>query len=410
MDVTEEAAAPHDHPGTDRRWLSVGSSAATDPRAAAEAAVTAALTGADPKLLLVFCAARHDPRAVLAGVRSVAAGVPLIGGSASAVLGPDGPGRDEVVVVALGGPGFSVVTAAAGGADTRQREAGATAAVAAARVEDRPHRALVLLTDGLSGGQEEILAGVYSVVGASVPLVGGSCSPDVGGLRGPAPARLRTFQFHGAEVLTNAVVAAAIASDGPLGVGLRHGWRKVGEPMIVTKSSGGDVFTLDDRPALTAYLQRLDAPTEAYTDPAAFEAFAQCRPLGIRRRSGCEVRGVSSPALVREGWLHSSGEVPEGSLIWPMVGDEESVLAAAGDACADAVAALGGQPPLGLVAFDCESRARMLGPDGVRREFGRMTGQTGGAPVAGLYTWGEIGRPRGINGFHNQTLVVLAVG
>jgi len=27
-----------------------------------------------------------------------------------------------------------------------------------------------------------------------------------------------------------------------------------------------------------------------------------------------------------------------------------------------------------------------------------------------LYTWGEIARTKGINGFHNQTLVVLAVG
>ena len=33
----------------------------------------------------------------------------------------------------------------------------------------------------------------------------------------------------------------------------------------------------------------------------------------------------------------------------------------------------------------------------------------GGAPVAGFYTYGEIARTRGISGFHNQTLVVLAV-
>jgi hypothetical protein len=32
-----------------------------------------------------------------------------------------------------------------------------------------------------------------------------------------------------------------------------------------------------------------------------------------------------------------------------------------------------------------------------------------GAPVAGFYTYGEIARTRGISGFHNQTLVVLAL-
>ena len=32
-----------------------------------------------------------------------------------------------------------------------------------------------------------------------------------------------------------------------------------------------------------------------------------------------------------------------------------------------------------------------------------------GAPVAGFYTYGEIARTHGVSGFHNQTLVVLAL-
>jgi hypothetical protein len=46
----------------------------------------------------------------------------------------------------------------------------------------------------------------------------------------------------------------------------------------------------------------------------------------------------------------------------------------------------------------------------MREEVARMVDQADGTPLAGLYTWGEIARLRGINGFHNQTLVVLAVG
>jgi hypothetical protein len=34
---------------------------------------------------------------------------------------------------------------------------------------------------------------------------------------------------------------------------------------------------------------------------------------------------------------------------------------------------------------------------------------SGGAPVAGFYTYGEIARKQGVIGFHNQTLVVLSV-
>jgi hypothetical protein len=32
-----------------------------------------------------------------------------------------------------------------------------------------------------------------------------------------------------------------------------------------------------------------------------------------------------------------------------------------------------------------------------------------GAPIAGFYTYGEIARTSGVRGFHNQTLVVLAL-
>jgi hypothetical protein len=109
--------------------------------------------------------------------------------------------------------------------------------------------------------------------------------------------------------------------------------------------------------------------------------------------------------------LHcSSGDIPEGGLIWPMEGDVNTVLQAADDACQDAVARLDGAAPLGLIAFDCETRARFLGRAGCREEVERMSTHAEPAPLAGLYTWGEIARTKGIHGLHNQTLVVLAVG
>jgi hypothetical protein len=391
-----------------RRWLSVGGAIHADPRHAGEAATLRALGGVDPRLLMVFCPLSRDPRQVLAGVAAAGGGVPVIGCSAREVIAPTGPTRDGVVVVGLGGPGLSVSTQVGVGVSDRPREAGAAAAARVADRAGRPHEVLLLLTDGLAVRQEEVLAGVYRVVGASVPLVGGSSTPDW--------STGRTFQLYGDEVLTDAVVGAAIASEGPFGIGLGHGWRKVGEPMLVTRSAGRDILALDDQPALPAYLQRLGAPAETYTDPGAFKAFSRTRPIGIRRRSGEEVRTVNSTAGFADGWLRAGAEVPEGGVVWLMEGDEESVVVAAGDACRDAAKALDSHPPLGFLAFDCVSRASMLGERGIRAEVDQMTavGWTtaapDGVPVGGLYTAGEIARTTGINGFHNQTLVVLAVG
>jgi hypothetical protein len=62
-----------------------------------------------------------------------------------------------------------------------------------------------------------------------------------------------------------------------------------------------------------------------------------------------------------------------------------------------------------VLAFDCIARRGVLGDDGIVQEIDRVRQMTGGAPVAGFYTYGEIARTRGMSGFHNQTLVVLAV-
>ena len=93
-----------------------------------------------------------------------------------------------------------------------------------------------------------------------------------------------------------------------------------------------------------------------------------------------------------------------------MESDARSVLEATEAACSDSIAALGGRPPLGMIAFDCIGRRSVLGEEGIRREIDRLAAMASGAPVAGFYTYGEIARTRGARGFRTQTLVVPSVG
>jgi hypothetical protein len=92
-----------------------------------------------------------------------------------------------------------------------------------------------------------------------------------------------------------------------------------------------------------------------------------------------------------------------------MEGNDESVLAATDAACSDALAGLDGHRPAGLLAFDCIARRGVLGDEGVSAEVNRVAKHSDGAPVAGFYTYGEIARTQGVTGFHNQTLVVMAL-
>jgi hypothetical protein len=382
------------------RWFGVGASPDRGSRAAGAAAAQRALQGPDPKLLIVFSSESHDLQELLAGVRESAADVPMLGCSTAGEIATTGPGEAGVVVIALGGEGYACATAASTGVAGRLREAGAEVAACTAKVNDHPHRVLLLLTDGLAGDQQEVVRGAYGVVGAAVPLVGGCAGDDL--------KMKRTYQFHDGRVLQDAVVAAAIASDSPFGIGVQHGWRKVGEPMLVTGSSSNRVYSLDDQPALDVYLDRLGAPEPVRSDSAAFTRFAMTHPLGLSRRSGEEVRFVAE-ANFADRSLGCIAAVPHGGLAWIMEGDEDSVLDATDAACRDALASVENLRPLGFIAFDCIARRGVLGDEGIQREVRRIGEYAAGAPVAGFYTYGEIARTHGISGFHNQTLVVLAL-
>ena len=380
---------------TAARWVGVGESADANPfRAGADARATAVDGRTDLRALIVFASASLDLESVLDGIAP--GDVPLIGCTTAGEIGSSGPADRSVVVMALGGEGFAVSSAVATGLSGRLREAGAEAAACIETLPDRPHRALLLLSDGRAANPREIVRGAYDVAGAVVPLVGGGAGTDTD----------RTFQFHGDQVLSNAVVALAIGSDAPLGIGVQHGWSRVGEPLLVTRSAENRVYTLNDRPALDVYLERYDAPL----DPAEFARHARTHPLGLARRSGEDHVRVVGSANLEDRSLGMYADVPQGAIAWCLEGDADSVLDATDSACEAALAPLGGQPPLGVLAFDCIARKDLLGEDGVRREVARIGEVCGGSPVAGFYTFGEIARTRGINGFHQQTLVVLALG
>ena len=389
-----------------RRWMSIGYSSLPDSAQAGAAAAREALhdptTTNTAKLLVVFCSYRDDLADLVAAINDVSGGVPLVGCSTAGEITDDGPGDGGVVITALGGDGLSISTRLARNTAGHPREAGAQIAACAADVKDSEHQALLLLIDGVAQEQEEIVRGVYGVVGASVPLVGG-CAADAMHLR-------PTTQLFGDEVLHDAAIAVAIGSEAPLGIGISHGWHKVGEPMVVTSSRKGWINTLDDRPALDAYLERVGAPQEAYDSFEGFAPYAVARPLGIRRRTNDEVRGVTGHTNFVTRALHCGGEITQGSLIWCMEGSAQTMLESTDDACLEALRAIGDRRPVGLLAFDCLGRRAVLGDDGIVDEVARMAKHAGGAPVAGFYSFGEIARTRGINGFHHQTLVVLAVG
>jgi len=380
------------------RWMRVGTSDSPGGEAAARSAVESALLGDEAALVILFVSPSYDIGAVARAASAAADGTPMIGCSTAGEIGNGTAGSGRVVAVAIGGSGVHARTAVGVLADGAA-EAGRAAAQGLIDIA-APHRALLLLSEGLTGHRSEIVRGAYGVGGASVKLVGG-CAGDELAMTG-------TWQIHDGRVFSDAVVGAALGSEGPFGVGVGHGWWRSGEAMVVTESDGDRVFRLDDEPALDYYLTRIGAPPEAFRDPGAWLRPTQRHPLGLERPGGVEIRAFYGVDYGDRSLLCS--DMPQGAIVWILEGGADAVLAGTEAACAEALADLGGTPPIGLLAFDCTARRTMLGDDRLPEEMRIIARHAGAAPVAGFYTYGEIARRRGSRGIYGQTLVVLALG
>lgn len=385
-----------------QRWVGVGHSRATDAAGAGAAAAGAAVGGRVPALPLVFASVDHDLPVLVDAVRDHAGDATVVAGcSTYGQFGASGASDPGVVVLALG-QGFEVRARLVRQASDDRRAAGAEVA---AVVDDLPaeHKLLMLLCDGLTGQQHEIVRGAYSVLGAAVPLVGG-CSAD-------NLDYVQTYQFHGdaggVEVLSDAVVALAIGADEPFfGLGIEHGWAKVGDAMVVTSSADGRVMELDGRPAVDVYLERTGIDPALLEDEEGFRRAAFESPLGLSRRAGEDIRVIHA---VDDGALLCLADVPQGAIAWIMRGEPHLLVDGAIASARTAIDQLDGAAASALLVFDCGARRALLGPDGIDEEIGAIADVAAGTPLLGFYTMGEIARVTGSRGMHHLTCVTLAL-
>ena len=118
------------------RWLGVGTSGRQQSASAGAEAATAALAGRDDaQLIIAFGGPGHDLADFLRGVNRTTGGVPLIGCSTAGGFSAAGPADGGVVVTALGGTGFRVITRAT---ESSRRAAASSASSSAITSRWRP--------------------------------------------------------------------------------------------------------------------------------------------------------------------------------------------------------------------------------------------------------------------------------
>ena len=367
--------------------------------------------GADAAdLVIVFASSIYDQDRMLAGVRSVSKDTPLVGASTAGEIVTSGPlSKHSVAVMLIKSDSIRFTPASDTTIAQNARLAGTGVATKIKERAGEDFRALLMFPDILAGNGADIVRGILDVVGKNFPVMGGAAGDDF--------KFVKTFQYLNDEVLSGSVVGVGLSGTFKLGVGVKHGWRPVGAPLKVTKSSGSVLHEIEGRPAISIYEDYFGEEEAHKLKEETLAKLAITYPLGMRI-PGSEEMLIRDPLMVDEhGSITCAAEIPEGAEVQLMVGSRESAIAVAREAASYALGQLEGAKPKAIIIFNCIARNKLFGEQ-VGDEITAIQEILGkDVPLIGFYTYGEQaplgGEVRNLERcnpeFHNETVVICAL-
>ncbi len=265
--------------------------------------------------------------------------------------------------------------------------------------------AMILLADGIGGDLQALLAGIYQIGGAGVPIVGGAAGDD--------RRLVKTFVMHDDAVLEDGAVAVWVDSDHDLTVVARHGWQSVSLPMFVTSVDGTLVREIGGRPANEVFSAYIPQPRAAQDDQPHSESPTGLVPENWHTAHALGLIEPDGTRMIRGCYFGPDGLLRTFAPL-PSLGSVEVVSCTADDllGVTESVAeeALGDRVEQArlLLTFSCVARLDILGGRAAE-EAGRLRDAAHGARTVGFYTYGEFARTAGVSGFHNATLAAVAL-
>ncbi len=203
-------------------------------------------------------------------------------------------------------------------------------------------------------------------------------------------------------VLQDSAIIAGLSAHS--GIGVSHGWKSIQGPFKVTEADRNRVISLEWEPAFDVYRQVVSDHSGMSFESGKFYDLACAYPFGITKMMAERI--VRDPVLSDEqGGLVCVGEVPEGSFLDILNGDDTSLIEAAGAAFQKARDDFGPMEYAGMTLLvDCIGRALFLGS-----RFGDELQVTHNAqcPMVGICSLGEIANSgQDYLEFYNKTCVV----
>jgi len=262
-------------------------------------------------------------------------------------------------------------------------------------------RAVLVFAPGVQINGSDLVEGIASRVGRSLPITGG--------LAGDGGAFQRTFTIGNEGVSDRAVVAVGLSGDAlQFSHGSFGGWEAFGPARKVTRAVGNVLFELDGEPALEVYKRYLGSHAQDLPASGLLFPFAMLGEdhdaLGLIRT----ILAVDDAA----GSLTLAGAIDSNGYLKLMHASTDRLVNGA-EAAAEAAQAMHANPGDGLaILVSCVGRKLVMG-DRVDEEVeavGEVFGEK--ATLTGFYSYGEISpfAPGSTCQLHNQTMTITWIG
>lgn len=357
-------------------------------RLAAEQAVE---QSGEPAITFLFTTENYAQELVLQAVKEVIGKSKLVGLCTPGIITRDGVLEKGVGVCTISDSEMQVATCLQEDVNLSPWESGEEAG-RKLRASGIDSGTVFVFPDGFVTNISDLIKGMYNALGPNFTYIGGGTGDNL--------KFFKTYQFTEQGVSSNALAAALIKGIN-FQIGIGHGWKPVGQPMVITKASGKKVYEIDGRPAFEVYSECLGG-----IDKESFPSYGMKYPLGIPAVGGHFL--IRDPLKVEEdNSIVFVTEVPQNTVVTLMEGTVGNLITTAGEVASSAVSGL--TSPGIIFLFDCISRYLLMGKE-FEQELKEVMNVVGSdVPMIGMLSFGEVSTFSGIPFFHNKTIIV-AVG
>jgi hypothetical protein len=362
---------------------------------------------ADSSLIIFHASIGHNFQEIVDQAREMAPNAKILASSCCGVVGKEGVSESlkDIALMAIKGNEFEIA-----GCDEIYGYNSYEKSLEMAKTlksQNKNINMIYFLASGIDIANDLCIKAFEDTFGPEVTIFGATSSDNMKGFI--------SYQAVDGKVTEHGAFAVGFA-DSSLSVDTQatHGFVAVGEPLLVTKSTGCIIHELNGKPAWEEYTRRLGLSSEANcSDTIPIGALGEELSAELAEEYGNKhiLRAVTKH---QENDMYYATTCPEGTKLWLTTRDEDLIFSEMDRIVKEIASRNVGKTPVAVFHADCMARGRFLFNRIIKEELVSsmqypffVNGEC--PPWLGMYGFGEFARLGGKNAFHNYTSALYVI-